>query len=56
VESLPTGRRWSSCSDLLHITALAPEDLALVLVASTGVFWAVELEKLVRRRVAARSK
>jgi Ca2+-transporting ATPase len=47
---------WPPTQDLLHITALAPQDLAVVLVVSTGVFWAVELEKLVRRRVTARSR
>ena len=46
---------WPVTQDLLHITALAPIDLAVVLVVSTGVFWAVEIEKLVRRRGTARS-
>jgi Ca2+-transporting ATPase len=42
---------WPPAQNLLDTEALSPFELAVVLVASTGVFWAVELEKAVRRRV-----
>jgi Ca2+-transporting ATPase len=45
---------WPPAQNLLHTEALAFSDLLLVLGVSTGVFWAVEGEKWVRRRVAAR--
>jgi Ca2+-transporting ATPase len=45
---------WEPAQDLLHTEALSAADLALVLVVSTGVFWAVEAEKWVRRRTVAR--
>jgi Ca2+-transporting ATPase len=41
---------WPPAQNLLHTEALGAADLALVLVVSTGVFWAVELEKWIRRR------
>jgi Ca2+-transporting ATPase len=44
---------WPPAQKLLHTEALAMADLALVLVISTGVFWAVELEKWIRRRRTA---
>ena len=45
---------WEPAQDLLHTEALSAADLAVVLVVSTGVFWAVEAEKWVRCRTAAR--
>lgn len=36
---------------LFETEALGAGELGLVLVASTGAFWAVELEKVVRRRL-----
>ena len=39
---------------LLHTEALSAAELGIVLVVSTGVFWAVEFEKLVRRLASAR--
>jgi P-type Ca2+ transporter type 2C len=41
---------WAPAQSILHTQALAAADMGIVLLASTGVFWAVELEKLVRRR------
>ncbi|MDH3306204.1 MAG: cation-translocating P-type ATPase [Acidimicrobiia bacterium] len=41
---------WAPARDLLKIEALSLFELGVVLVASTGVLWAVEFEKLVRRR------
>jgi Ca2+-transporting ATPase len=46
---------WPPAQQLLRTEALALPDLAVVLGASTGVFWAVELEKLARRRRTRRS-
>jgi hypothetical protein len=46
---------WPLTRDLLHITALARRISPPAHLVSTGVLWAVELEKLVRRRVTARS-
>jgi Ca2+-transporting ATPase len=40
---------WGPSQRLLDVEALSGPDLALVLAASTVVFWAVEAEKLVRR-------
>ncbi len=45
---------WAPLQTILHTEALAASDLAVVLVVSTGVFWAVELEKWVRRRMTSR--
>ena len=42
---------WPPAQELLNTEALNAEELAIVLVASTGAFWAVEVEKLVRRRM-----
>jgi Ca2+-transporting ATPase len=47
---------WPPMQNLLHTEALSAFELALVLVVSTGVFWAVEAEKLVRRVVARRGE
>jgi P-type Ca2+ transporter type 2C len=41
---------WPPGQVILGIEALSAGELAVVLAASTVVFWAVELEKLVRRR------
>ncbi len=41
---------WAPAQDVFHTSALTGTELVLVLIASTTVFWAVELEKLVRRR------
>ena len=46
---------WGPSQRLLDVEALSGADLAIVLVASTGVFWAVEAEKLVRRMARRRS-
>jgi len=43
---------WEPMQNLLHTEALAAADLVIVLLVSTAVFWAVELEKLLRRRTA----
>jgi Ca2+-transporting ATPase len=43
---------WPPAQTLLHTEALALTDLLLVLAISTGVFWAVEFEKWIRRRRA----
>jgi Ca2+-transporting ATPase len=40
---------WPPMRRVLHIGALSATDLLVVLAASTIVFWAVELEKLIRR-------
>jgi Ca2+-transporting ATPase len=45
---------WAPLQSLLHTEALSAFELAVVLVVSTGVFAAVELEKLIRRRAAER--
>ena len=37
--------------NLLHTEALSAAELGIVLLISTGVFWAVEIEKAVRRRM-----
>ena len=42
---------WEPLQNLLHTEALSAAELGIVLVVSTGVFWAVEIEKLVRRRL-----
>ncbi len=44
---------WGPTQDLLKIEALSMFELGVVLVASTGVFWAVEIEKTFRRRRTA---
>jgi Ca2+-transporting ATPase len=41
---------WPPAQQLLKTEALSAFELAIVLVSSTGAFWAVELEKAVRRR------
>jgi Ca2+-transporting ATPase len=41
---------WPPGQGILRTEALTLPDLAIVLAASTLVFWAVEVEKLVRRR------
>jgi Ca2+-transporting ATPase len=41
---------WGPFQSLLDVEALSLVELAIVLVASTGVFWAVEVDKFVRRR------
>jgi Ca2+-transporting ATPase len=41
---------WPPAQELLNTDALSGLELAVVLIASTGAFWAVELEKAVRRR------
>ncbi len=40
---------WAPMRQILHVQPLDGAELAVVLAASTVVFWAVELEKLVRR-------
>ena len=40
---------WGPMQNLLRTEALTLPDLAICLVVSTGVFWAVELEKWIRR-------
>lgn len=44
---------WAPLQALLHTESLSLGDLAIVLVVSTGVFWAVELEKWIRRRAGS---
>ncbi|MDH3499316.1 MAG: cation-translocating P-type ATPase [Acidimicrobiia bacterium] len=44
---------WSPLQNLLNAEALSLLELGIVLAASTLVFWAVELEKAVRRRAEA---
>ena len=44
---------WPPLQDLLTTEALSLFELSVVLAASTLVFWAVELEKAVRRRMDA---
>ena len=44
---------WPPAQTILRTDPLAAADLVVVLTASTGVFWGVELEKLIRRRHAA---
>ena len=41
---------WEPTQQLLTVEALDSTELGLVLLASTGVFWAVETEKFIRRR------
>ncbi|MDJ0962448.1 MAG: cation-translocating P-type ATPase [Acidimicrobiia bacterium] len=45
---------WGPMQNLLTVEALSLFELSLVLLASTGVFWVVEGEKWVRRRLAER--
>jgi Ca2+-transporting ATPase len=45
---------WGPFQDLLHTEALTVSELSIVLAASTIVFFAVELEKAVRRRIDSR--
>ncbi len=47
---LPLGQR------VFHTTALPLDELLVVLGLSTAVFWAVELEKLIRRRLGKSKK
>jgi len=46
---------WGPLQNLLHTEALTIPDLSVVLAASTIVFFAVELEKAVRRRIESRN-
>jgi Ca2+-transporting ATPase len=46
---------WGPAQRLLNVEPLSAPDLALVLIASTGVFWAVEAEKLARRLASRRA-
>ena len=46
---------WAPMQNLLHTEALSAFELMVVLAVSTGVFIAVELEKLIRRRAAERT-
>ena len=41
---------WPPAQNLLDTESLDTTELVVVLIASTGVFWAVEIEKAVRRR------
>jgi Ca2+-transporting ATPase len=41
---------WEPTQQLLTVEALDSTELGLVLLGSTGVFWAVETEKFIRRR------
>ncbi len=41
---------WPPAQSLLDTEALDAMELGVVLLASTGVFWAVEIEKAIRRR------
>jgi Ca2+-transporting ATPase len=43
---------WPPAQTALDLQPLTLADLAIVLLASTIAFWAIEAEKLVRRRVA----
>ena len=45
---------WPPMQNLLKTEALSATELAIVLVVSTGIFWAVEIEKLVRRALDRR--
>jgi Ca2+-transporting ATPase len=47
---------WAPAQSILRTQSLAAGDLAIVLLASTGVFWAVELEKLFRRAARRRAR
>jgi Ca2+-transporting ATPase len=42
---------WPPAQNLLNTEALSAQELGMVLIASTGAFWAVEFEKFVRRRI-----
>jgi hypothetical protein len=46
---------WEPTQRLLNVEPLSAPDLALVLIASTGAFWAVEAEKLARRLASRRA-
>jgi Ca2+-transporting ATPase len=46
---------WPPAQRVLSTEALSIDELAIVLAASTGVFWVVEIEKHVRRRRAGRT-
>ncbi len=46
---------WPATQELLSIESLTFMELGIVLVASTGALWAVELEKSMRRRFAGRA-
>ncbi len=46
---------WGPMQVALETESLSLVELTAVLAASSGVFWAVELEKLVRRRTARRA-
>ena len=41
---------WGPLQDLLHTESLSAAEMIIVILVSTGVFWAVELEKWWRRR------
>ena len=45
---------WGPTQDLLKVETLSAFELTMVLVASTGVFWAVEIEKGLRRHAQKR--
>ena len=45
---------WGPLQSLLKTEALSAMELVIVLVVSTGIFLAVELEKWIRRRGDAR--
>jgi len=47
---------WPATQELLSTESLTFMELGIVLVASTGAFWAVELEKSMRRRFAGRAE
>ena len=47
---------WGPLQTMFRTEALEPGELGIVLLASTIVFWAVELEKLVRRRSSQRDQ
>jgi hypothetical protein len=46
---------WGPTQNLLNVETLSAFELLVVLLASTGAFWAVELEKAARRRGQGRS-
>jgi hypothetical protein len=45
---------WPPAQTALDLQPLTLADLAIVLAASTTAFWAIEAEKLIRRRRASR--
>jgi len=47
---------WPATQELLSTESLTFMELGIVLVASTGAFWAVELEKSMRRRFTGRAE